>query len=221
MDIPTSRLSEVLANVTAAEQRFIGEVTTRVVDDATAARPSRLPGWTVGHVLTHIARNADSCSRRVGAAMKNETAEQYAGGYAGRSAEIEAGAARSARELLDDLIQSSDRLTALWPALTLPAWVASTLDVAGNEIPLWVLPERRWLELELHLIDLDLGFTHDGWSSDLVDIWLPRLRPLMSTRLPDGVKGPTESDFEGNREELAWLFGRLRRPDLPLLAPWG
>ena len=27
------------------------------------ARPSLLPGWTVGHVLTHLARNADSMTR--------------------------------------------------------------------------------------------------------------------------------------------------------------
>jgi uncharacterized protein (TIGR03083 family) len=28
--------------------------------DAGARRPSLLPGWTVGHVLTHLARNGDS-----------------------------------------------------------------------------------------------------------------------------------------------------------------
>ncbi len=27
--------------------------------DAAAAGPSQLPGWTRGHVLTHLARNAD------------------------------------------------------------------------------------------------------------------------------------------------------------------
>ena len=33
-----------------------------------APAPSRLPGWTVGHVLTHLARNADSMVRVLGAA---------------------------------------------------------------------------------------------------------------------------------------------------------
>src|SRR5439155_7551235 len=34
--------------------------TLEVVDDATARGLSQLPAWTRGHVLTHLARNADS-----------------------------------------------------------------------------------------------------------------------------------------------------------------
>lgn len=30
------------------------------LDDGAMRAPSRLPGWTVGHVLTHLARNADA-----------------------------------------------------------------------------------------------------------------------------------------------------------------
>ncbi len=43
----------------------LGELTDRLLatadalTDAQAAAPSRLPGWTRGHVLTHLARNAD------------------------------------------------------------------------------------------------------------------------------------------------------------------
>ena len=46
-------------------QERIGEATTRLtitaagLTDSQAREPSQLPGWTRGHVLTHIARNAD------------------------------------------------------------------------------------------------------------------------------------------------------------------
>jgi maleylpyruvate isomerase len=39
--------------------------TIRGLDDDDVRRPSLLPNWTVGHVLTHIARNGDSVVRRL------------------------------------------------------------------------------------------------------------------------------------------------------------
>lgn len=61
------------------------------LDDDEIGRPSRLPGWTVGHVLTHLARNADSHLRRTEAARRGEIVDQYGAGSDGRAAEIEAG----------------------------------------------------------------------------------------------------------------------------------
>lgn len=34
-------------------------VTTAAVTESQVAEPSLLPGWTRGHALTHVARNAD------------------------------------------------------------------------------------------------------------------------------------------------------------------
>ena len=47
---------------------------------------------TVGHVLTHIARNGDSFTRMMSAAIKGDVVTQYEGGHAQRSADIAAGA---------------------------------------------------------------------------------------------------------------------------------
>ncbi len=55
--------------------------------------------WTVGHVLTHLARNAESHVRMLEGATMGEALEQYAGGYDQRAADIEAGADRSAHVL--------------------------------------------------------------------------------------------------------------------------
>ena len=66
--------------------------------------PSRLEGWTVGHVLTHLARNADSHTRMLDAAWHGEAVEQYAGGRQERAGAI-AGRRRTGQrcELRDDV----------------------------------------------------------------------------------------------------------------------
>lgn len=75
-------------------------------------------------------------------------------------------------------------------------------------------------ELEVHVVDLDLGVTYLDWSDEFVAAWLPRLRATVPTRLPQGADVPTSLGLS-DREELAWLYGRLQRADLPPLAPWG
>ena len=50
------------------------------LDDAALRQPSRLPGWTRAHVLTHIARNADGLVNLVTWARTGEETPMYAGG---------------------------------------------------------------------------------------------------------------------------------------------
>jgi maleylpyruvate isomerase len=172
-----------------------------------------LPGWTVAHLLTHVARNADSHIRRAEAATRGEVVEQYAGGFEGRAAEIEAGAGRAAAALLDDVRSTGAAVLATWHSLPGAAWDGMTTDVGGRERPLWQLAARRWQELEVHVIDLGTGITHAEWSDDFVAVWLPQLRRFHGDRRPDGLA-------LDEREELAWLYGRFTRSDLPVLAPW-
>jgi maleylpyruvate isomerase len=209
--------SEDLDRVADAQRRFLAAIGG--IDDAAVARPSLLPGWTVGHVLTHVARNADSHRRRADAAVAGEVVEQYVGGWEGRAAEIEAGAVRSARELIDDVRVSADRMAATWRELPPEAWEVASPDVGGTVRPLRDLPARRWQELEVHVVDLGIGVTHRDWSADFVAQSLPNLRSSLHRRTPKGAQllGPA---FADDRDELAWLYGRLERPDLPELAPW-
>jgi maleylpyruvate isomerase len=211
--------SENIARVSDAQRRFLDAATDKI-DDAAMARPTRLPGWTIGHLLTHLARNADSHRRRAEAAAIGQVVEQYPGGYAGREAEIQAGAARSARVAIGDVRHSADRLMSTWLALPAAAWDNTTRDVAGRERPLRILILRRWQELEVHLVDLDIGVTHLDWSLDFVSVWLPGVRADVGDRLPVGAEYPPISAFADQQEELAWLYRRTERPDLPELDPW-
>ncbi|WP_354211766.1 maleylpyruvate isomerase N-terminal domain-containing protein [Arthrobacter sp. UYCu511] len=49
---------------------------------------SRLPGWTVGHVRTHLARNADAHARRLSGALSGHDVPKYQSGEQQRSTDI-------------------------------------------------------------------------------------------------------------------------------------
>ena len=62
----------------------LAAIADRLSDDD-VRRPSLVPGWTVGHVLAHLARNGQSMVRRIAAARSGESLEEYVGGSAGRA----------------------------------------------------------------------------------------------------------------------------------------
>jgi maleylpyruvate isomerase len=208
---------DVIEHVADAQRRFCAAIGN--LDDDAVRRDSLLPGWSVAHVLAHVSRNADSHVRRAEAAARGDVVEQYAGGYIGRAAEIESTARRPAATLIADVRSSADQLAFAWASVPEAAWPMVTIDVGGRERALAELPSRRWQELEVHVIDLDLGVTHREWSDDFVAAWLPRLRASLSERLADGARPPAGGTLD-ERDELAWLYGRLQRDDLPALAPW-
>ena len=167
--------------------------------------PSRLPDWSVGHVLTHLARNADSIVHRLDAMTRGELVPQYEGGSAGRAADIERGASRSAPEILDDLVTACDRLDAFLLQLPLSVWSTQVLAGIGTKmVPTTRLVLARWREVEVHHVDLGLGYTPAQWPVALVERMLPDLLHDLPTRT-DG------------RTLLAWVTGR---GDPPELSPW-
>ncbi len=215
--IPTGAPELDIARVEDAQSRFLHAVAG--LEDDAMRRPSLLPDWTVAHVLTHVARNADSHVRRVDAAVRGEIIDQYPGGYAGRAAEIERGANRPASALVDDVRESALRLREAWASVPEAAWAAVTRDVGGRERPLAALPARRWQELEVHVVDLGVGVTYRQWPDEFVSVWLVRLRAGLDGRLADGGAAPAPGVLD-ERDELAWLYGRLQRDDLPTVTPW-
>ena len=208
---------ETLAAVHEAEDRLLGVVAG--FDDAFVAGPSLLPGWTVGHLITHLARNADSHTRRTAAAIEGVMVDQYPGGMEQRTGEIDAGALRSAHALRVDLAESSGRLLTAWDDVPDYAWANVTRDGSGRERSLDELPTRRWLEVEVHLVDLGSGITHRDWPEAFVESRLPEMRAGSTERLQAGDAPPAPGALDP-RDELAWLYGRLARVDLPVLDPW-
>jgi len=203
-----SELEALLAGCRASHRRLLDTVAG--LDEADVRAPSNLEGWSVGHALTHLARNADSHTRMLGAAVRGEAVEQYAGGREERASAIEAGAHRPASEVRDDVRRSTADLETAWAAMTPQAWAGNGLS-RGHPWPCRSLPYFRWREVEIHHVDLGTGYDVQDWPDEYVERELPLLLATVPDRLGDGTE---------RRRLLAWLTGRAASPGALELGPW-
>ncbi len=172
------------------------------LSDAVAHGPSLLPGWSVGHVLTHIARNADSVVWRLEGAARGEVRDQYPGGLEQRAADIEAGAARAAALLVRDVRQTSAAVEHTMAGLPAAAWDAPSRTSRGVPESSRDAVLSRWRETVVHHGDLGLGRV--PIPPALIDAWLPRELPRLAERTDPASL-------------LAWVIGR---GEPPVLAAW-
>lgn len=180
------------------------------VDDATARQPSGLPGWTVGHVLTHLARNAEGHTRRLEGALQGNDVPRYPGGSEQRDREIEDGAARSAGELLRDLEESIQVLEDVWARSEQAGWPNAEL-MGDDRFPTTGSPSRRLREVEVHHVDLGLGYQVTDWPDAYVEWDLPSTL----ARVPGRLVGDKDA-----QRLLGWLTGRTSTPEGVALRPW-
>jgi maleylpyruvate isomerase len=169
-DDPAPRAT--IEGVVAATRRLLADVAGLEEDDV--RRPSLLPGWSVAHVLAHLVGNADSHAHLLAAARRGEVADQYPGGPAQRSGDIEARAALPVVDLLGALVSSCGRLEEAWAATPPEVWRGGRARVSTGEWPVAELPFRRWREVELHSVDLGLGYRPDDWPEPYVHEELER-----------------------------------------------
>ncbi|MEU0396175.1 maleylpyruvate isomerase family mycothiol-dependent enzyme [Streptomyces sp. NPDC006208] len=133
--------------VREATERLLTAATA--LDNAATSGPSRLPGWTRGHVLAHLARNADALVNVLEGRPMYESA-------AAREADIERDAPRPLTEQLADLRATADRIQA---AGERDADWSRTVELRnGVTDNASRLPFRRLVEVELHHVDLDIGY---------------------------------------------------------------
>jgi maleylpyruvate isomerase len=174
-----------------------------------ASLPSLLPGWTRGHVLTHIARNADSFVRVLNAAENGDVVAQYEGGAEGRNADIEAGAPRPWDDQLADVRAACDRLDEVFAGQQ--RWDLTMGHSSGVEVPHADLPFRRLREVVVHHADLgDDGYTPADWPQDYVREELRRMEMLFNARKPMGATGLPGAALRADPlQRLCWLLGRV------------
>jgi maleylpyruvate isomerase len=222
----------------AAHRRV--EAVVAAIPDATARQSTRLEGWSVGHILTHLARNADAHSGIVEAAQRGEIAPMYPGGRAQRDGAIDAGQGRPAAALIADLRSAHERLERAWAATSEELWATGLGQRATGPATLADFVFSRWREVEVHLMDLDLaahgGPDWDGLSAAYVDLEWPATLAGLAERAPEGVTivlvpGDRPSHAFGSGPEraivratpgrlLGWLFGRGGDPAWPVPRPW-
>jgi maleylpyruvate isomerase len=147
----------------------------------------------------------------------------YAGGGAGRQAEIEAGADRHIGDVRLDLSDSAERLLEAFAAGFGPEAQEREVEMRGGATAYgWEIPLMRIREVEIHHVDLDAGYTPDDWSPEFAARTLDQLSPFFreARDCPVGTLAATDAGgrwevaadgplLEGSATDLtAWLTGR-------------
>lgn len=220
-----------LACVREATERLLTAVAK--LDNASLADSSRLPGWSRGHVLAHLSRNADAIVNVLEGRPMYASAET-------RDADIERDARRPLDEQLADLRESAARLQAV---ADLPADWARTVELRNGVTDTAArVPFRRWVEVELHHVDLGIGYELEDLPAEFAERETGFLTQrfaghadVPATRVTDGTRAwstgraadEPEVEVAGRPAELVgWLAGRrdgaaleVRGGTLPKLPP--
>ncbi|MET9481241.1 maleylpyruvate isomerase family mycothiol-dependent enzyme [Streptomyces sp. NPDC006638] len=205
-----------LASLREADERLLLAVAS--LDNAALAAPSRLPGWSRGHVLAHLARNADALVNVL------EGRPMYTDG-ATRDADIERDASRALDVHLADVRNTAARFhhSAAVPAdWTRTVTLRNGVTDAASRVPF-----RRWIEVELHHVDLGLDRTLEHLSEEFTEreidfladrfsgnaavppltLATPGGRTWRTGRAPSGGDGP-ETVTGPAPDLMGWLAGR-------------
>ncbi|MFB7333979.1 maleylpyruvate isomerase family mycothiol-dependent enzyme [Streptomyces adustus] len=203
--------------------------------DLQAREPSGLPGWSRGHVITHLARSAD-VYRWLLTLARTGTESGPRADAAALDRALREGAERSAGELVADLRASLDRLLDETQAVPAECWFILVTALAGWRHPAWFTLQRCRRELETHHVDLDLGYTTADWPSgyvtwaldDTIATLTARDFPVARVHATDldraWTLAPSGATVTGpGHAILAWLAGRgpdtRLRSDAPLPTP--
>ena len=155
----------------------IDDATTLLLDtaarltDEQAGQPSLLPGWSRGHLLTHIARSGDVLRSLLDGARTGVPGSGYADAQA-READIEAGARRSVTELTADLRESAARWQAAVDAMPDECWATEVSLQGFPRVPASRLLIVRLVEIELHHVDLGLDYRSTDWPTTFNELEL-------------------------------------------------
>ncbi|MEU2058669.1 maleylpyruvate isomerase family mycothiol-dependent enzyme [Streptomyces sp. NPDC013455] len=220
-----------LVCVREATERLLGAVAG--LDNASLAEPSRLPGWTRGHLLAHIARNADALLNVLQGRPMYESGEA-------RDGDIERDAPRPVQAQIADIREATARFLAFGE---IPADWSRTVELRnGVTDSASRVPFRRWVEVDVHHVDLGIGYELEDLPAEFLvretDFLTERFsgRPdVPATRVTDGTRvwntgraaDEPEVTVTGAPADLVgWLAGRrdgsaleVRGGTLPKLPP--
>lgn len=182
--------------IDAATRAFLGDALT--LTDADCREPSLLPGWSRGHVMTHVADHATALALALEGTLAGELRTIFAG--RDRDADIEAGADRTALELLTHVDSSAHVLSDVLAQFGPDQWDNEVKLRSGGTITAADALQLRLTEVAIHHIDLDLGYTVDDLDPAAADLMLRWVVRRLSSK--DDVPNVTLRADTGERYEL-------------------
>jgi len=232
----SSHLSENLALLAHETTELVR--TASGLDDDALRGASLCEGWTRAHVLSHIARNADALGNLVSWATTGIPRAMYASPEA-RDADIAIGASRGAQVILADLEDSAARFADAATGLNGAPEQVEVEMRNGRKVLGGQLPALRLMEVVIHHVDMDAGYTFadsdPGFVRRAVANSVERMKaggqaPSVTLRsaegdtwtIGDGARVVTGS----NAALLSWLTrgrgaGVSSEAPLPALPSWG
>ena len=191
------RPAEHLAECVKGHARLLATIASLTDDEVSS--PSLLPGWSRGHVLTHLARKSDSNVCLLDGAYVGEVREQYPEPGM-RERDIEAGAGRLAADLREDVAAAFARFEEAFGPFPSDLWGSEGVVQPGRRTMAEIV-FRHLRDLEVHHVDLALGYAPSDWPALYVEGELMRRLPGLPER--------------ADRSALvAWLIGRAEAPKL-------
>lgn len=218
--------TETSAEIDRATERLM--TTVRSMPDDDVRGPSLLPGWSRGHVLAHLARNADGLRNLLEGAAEGVARSAYPSREA-RNDDIEAGARRPIEEQRADIAAAHERFVSAVAAMPSSAWEFElSWGTAGQRRPAREVLDARLREVAIHHVDLDAGFGFEHWEPEFALRILRSALPAFEARgLTPCVLRPTDVDAVvqangGSDVEVSgpahaltsWLLGRGSTADL-------
>jgi maleylpyruvate isomerase len=123
------------------------------VPDGDFSRPSNLEGWTVGHLVAHVAYNAEAIQRLLRWAATGIETPMYSS-TAARNEEIEQGSRLAAAELRAFCHSSAEYLDQAIATLAPTAWPVEVRTAQGRVVPASETVWMRVREVWVHAADI-------------------------------------------------------------------
>ncbi len=202
--MPTDPALPPLVETAAATARYLQALT--VLSEADVRAPSLLPGWSRGHVITHVARNADGLRNLLVWARTGVETPQYAS-WEQRNLDIDSGAARPAPELVEDARISTEGFEEEVAKMPDEAWDFPVRTLSSkHRFPARDVLRARRTEVEVHHADLGNGYTAADWPRDFTEMLIGRVQD-------DRADGPSMVLSSIDTPRL-WKFGPGRGPEI-------
>jgi maleylpyruvate isomerase len=235
------RLSVTLGWMHRGTELF--EAQLDLLSDQELSEPSRLPGWTRLHVVSHMARNARALMNLLRWAETGVESPMYPSPEH-RRVDIEAGAQLPAAEIRADALSEEARFRGAISAMPEEAWAAQVRTALGRPVTASEVPWMRVREVWVHAVDLGARATFHDIDQDVAAELLDEAAASFRARegcpsvvlVATGATGPSRTigpevpdplEARGSTQALAaWLLGRTAgegvesSTPLPDLPPW-
>jgi maleylpyruvate isomerase len=185
-----------LAEVELSTDLFLASVDA--LREGQVREPTLLPDWTRGRLLTHMSRTAESLCRLLDWARTGVEPQQEPSADA-RARDSEVGAGRSVHALAVDLRATATLFDDAARALPDPAWSVEVMAPTGEQCTPHRIVFIRLRELEVHHVDLDVGY---GWVDIPADV---------ATRIVDDILGRLATRDDAGRFRIAAIDVELER----------